>query len=45
MSVEGPVTDVALYGRAKAFADSISAGNVLVKHAGEENDDIGDVPF
>ena len=45
MSVEGPVTDVALYGRARAFADSISAGNVLVKHAGEENDDIGDVPF
>jgi hypothetical protein len=45
MSVEGPIQEAAIYGRAKAFADSIISGDVVVKHAGEDNDDIGDVPF
>jgi len=44
MSVEGPIDDIALYTRAKSFADSITAGDVVVKHT---DDDAGgvDAPF
>lgn len=43
----GPVEDMGLYNRAKAFAESITAGDVVVKH---EDDSAGeqassDVPF
>ena len=44
MSLEGPITDAALYTRAKGFADSISAGDVVVKHTDDETTN-GDVPF
>ena len=43
MSVDGPITDVGLYGRAKAFADSITAGDVVVKHTEDQTG--GDTPF
>jgi len=36
MSCEGPIDDAALYTRAKGFADSISAGEVVVKHTDDE---------
>jgi hypothetical protein len=36
MSVEGPIEDAALYSRAKGFADSITAGDVVVKHTDDE---------
>lgn len=36
MSVEGPIEDAALYTRAKGFADSITAGDVVVKHTDDE---------
>lgn len=36
MSVEGPIQDASLYTRAKAFADSISSGEVVVKHTEDE---------
>jgi len=38
MSREGPVKDQATYIRAKDFAASISAGDVVVKHQDEAND-------
>ena len=41
MSRIGPVADAATYTRAKAFAESISAGDVVVKHA----DDSETIPF
>jgi hypothetical protein len=44
MSLEGPITDAALYTRAKGFADSISAGDVVVKHTDDETPN-GDIPF
>ena len=44
MSLEGPITDADLYTRAKSFADSISAGDVVVKHTDDETPN-GDVPF
>ena len=37
MSCEGLIEDGALYARAKDFAYSITAGNVVVKHTEEEN--------
>ena len=47
MSVEGPVSDAHMYTRAKEFASSITAGDVVVKHSDEEastkNDN--DIPF
>lgn len=43
MSVDGPITDVGLYGRAKAFADSITAGDVVVKHT--EDETVENIPF
>ena len=44
MGLEGPITDAALYSRAKQFAESITAGDVVVKHT--EDDTVnGDTPF
>jgi len=43
MSVEGPIQDAALYTRAKGFADSISAGDVVVKHT--DDAESGSTPF
>jgi len=43
MSVEGPIQDVLLYQRAKSFADSITAGDVVVKHTDDETG--GSTPF
>jgi hypothetical protein len=46
MSVDDAVKDLDLYNRAKAFADSISAGDVVVKHAEDDNSATSDdVPF
>lgn len=54
VSLEGVVTDGALYGQAKAFAESINRGDIVVKHAQEEDTAAGsprsdyseeDVPF
>lgn len=46
MSVEGPVTDVNLYKRAKDFASSITSGDVVVKHVDESNSaNENDIPF
>jgi len=44
MSVEGPIEDAALYTRAKGFADSITAGDVVVKHTDDEAGG-SDTPF
>ena len=44
MSLDGPITDAALYARAKQFAESITAGDVLVKHTDDEVTN-GDAPF
>ena len=48
MSLDGPVTDAGIYSRGKSFAESISAGEVVVKHT--EDDDSTDkmkdeIPF
>ena len=48
MSLDGPVTDAGIYSRGKSFAESISAGEVVVKHT--EDDDSNDkmkdeIPF
>ena len=43
MSVEGPISDAALFTRAKDFAQSISAGDVEVKHTNEAEG--GSTPF
>ena len=37
VSLEGPVTDGALYGQARTFAESINRGDVQVKHARDED--------
>lgn len=44
MSVEGPIEDASLYSRAKGFADSITAGDVVVKHTDDEAGG-SDTPF
>lgn len=44
MSLDGPITDAALYARAKQFAESITAGDVIVKHTDDEVTN-GDAPF
>lgn len=44
MSVEGPITDANLYVRAKMFAESILAGDVVVKHT-DDDDVLSDTPF
>jgi hypothetical protein len=48
MSLEGPVSDAGVYGQAKTFAQSVTTGDVVVKHqddnaANQEED--GDTPF
>ena len=54
VSLEGPVTDGALYGQARTFAESINRGDVQVKHSRDEDngsagggsyDDGDEVPF
>ena len=44
MSLEGPVTDANVYNRGKAFAESISSGDVVVKHTEEGNNDSKPAP-
>jgi hypothetical protein len=43
MSCEGVIENGDLYGRAKSFAESITAGDVVVKHTDDENG--ADTPF
>ena len=38
MSCEGVIEDGALYTRAKGFAESITAGDVVVKHTDDEGE-------
>lgn len=45
MSREGPVQDAHLYTRAKAFAESVMQGDVVVKHSDESEDDVIDPGF
>ena len=47
MSVDGPVTDAGIYSRGKSFAESISAGEVVVKHTEEEGKSVDkdEIPF
>lgn len=47
MACEGPITEASLYMRAKEFAESIMAGEVVVKHAEEEDNSMSsdDIPF
>ena len=49
MSLEGPVQDAGLYGQAKTFAQSVTTGDVVVKHQDEaaatSSNDESDVPF
>ena len=47
MSVEGVVTDMGLYQRAKSFSESIMAGDVTVKHVDEDDRGMNrdDIPF
>ena len=44
MSVDSAIADAGLYSRAKSFADSITTGDVVVKHTDEENPN-SDIPF
>jgi len=44
MALEGPITDAALYARARQFAESITAGDVVVKHTEDETSN-SDTPF
>ena len=44
MSCEGPIQEASLYTRSKGFADSITAGDVVVKHADDETSG-GSTPF
>ena len=45
ISREGPITDGALYERAKEFSESIMAGEVVVKHTDESAVGDDDLPF
>ena len=45
MSCEGVVSDAGLYARAKAFAESITSGDVVVKHTDDVNSDGVKIPF
>ena len=40
MSIEGPVTDAGIYNRGKSFAESISAGDVVVKHTEDDGSSV-----
>lgn len=44
VSLEAPISDVALYARAKQFSESILAGDVVVKHT-DDGEGEGDLPF
>jgi hypothetical protein len=44
MSVEGPISDAGLYGRAKTFAESITSGDVVVKHTDDDGSN-HNIPF
>ena len=45
MSKEGPITDAALYGQCKTFSESISSGEVVVKHSNDDVADSNSIPF
>ena len=46
MSVDAPIADMTLYQRAKSFAESISQGDVVVKHTDDEGNAFSDdIPF
>ncbi len=45
MSVEGPTPNLDLYNRSKEFANSITAGDVVVKHTNDESGSKEDIPF
>jgi hypothetical protein len=45
MSVDSAIADAGLYGRAKAFAESITSGDVVVKHTDDEDSDGKKTPF
>jgi hypothetical protein len=47
MSLEGPVSDAGVYGQAKTFAQSVTTGDVVVKHSDDNaaNQEDGDTPF
>lgn len=46
MSVDAPIADMTLYQRAKGFAESISQGEVVVKHTDDEGNAFSDdIPF
>ena len=45
MSKEGPIESAALYAQAKAFAESILSGDVVVKHSEDEVSSSKDIPF
>lgn len=45
MSCEGAITDADIYVRAKAFAESITSGDVVVKHTEEEGSEGSSAPF
>ena len=45
MSKEGPITDASLYGQCKTFSESISSGEVVVKHSNDDVADSNSIPF
>ena len=47
MSLEKPVSDAGVYGQAKTFAQSVTTGDVVVKHQDDNatNEEDGDTPF
>ena len=45
MSKESPIDNAATYLQAKAFAESILSGDVVVKHSEDEVSDSKDIPF
>ena len=45
MSCEGAISEASLYVRAKAFAESITSGDVVVKHTDDEDSDGSKIPF
>ena len=45
MSCEGPISEASLYGQAKAFAGSITSGDVVVKHTENEDSGGSKIPF
>ena len=48
IALEGQVSDIALYGQAKEFANSVNAGDVNVKHSQDDGNapqQGNDIPF